>query len=223
MNWLRSVVARWQAGDRVAVFVPCPEDEKECLVEAFYELLEDYTRRSWRIVRLVDPPEHWTDVVAEHALPETPQVLSIFAYPDATPNGFRTSKQNRRLLLRWWDGPQLHFEFLFAHVPSGVQVLRRPNWSRRFPHWAAFNTTIRAYLQSEKGQDVWREAVNGALKRAEGGGDGQALCSSLEAMYERMIQHLDKSFDEQAGDALNMMYLQICLNGLTPNTSAKVS
>jgi len=104
---------------------------------------------------------------------------------------------------------------LFAHVCYGSQIVGKAAWSQTFPQWVSYNNVIRGYVCSGVGRERWGALVCRIADEAIRSKTASSLRHRLQAVYHSAMADLSDSFDARAGDALNLMYFQQCLDTVT--------
>ena len=155
---------------------------------------------------VIDPPaNHLKDHLPENSFPERPNKIVLFAHPNNRHNCLFHPEME--LHGQWWSKPgNTSYNFLYAHVCYGHEILKRDRWTNIFPQFVSFDKEIHIIDDGEKEskiKDVWLnlfKAIIDVISTSE----KSEFYEEIEILFEQAINDLQ---DELKNPLLLNKYL----------------
>lgn len=149
-----------------------------------------------------------------------PDSIILFAHPTEPKDGFFVNpsreRKTRTIRFDWWKCKIKH-DWFIAHVCNGAVILNRPKWRKAFPNWLSFSNNIYSYVASKKGNSCWRSVINSILEVIPKSKCIKSMKEQMIAIYYNAMAELDDTYEAKHGDALNMIYLENCIQNIKTN------
>jgi hypothetical protein len=200
-------------------FIPCKPRGDSDGVSALAPLIRKRLRNSDCATMVGEHHPTALHVARELGVRSVPERLVVFAHPSADERGFafgsrRDQTHEEVLLPNWWQ-PAGQYRLVIAHTCRGANVLSRESWQQVFPSWVSYRDDICQFLGTSDGCDCWAKIGRNIVEIARTSETAEEAVQSVRAVYEGAIDSLSGSYDPRRGDALNLMYLQQCLESVT--------
>ncbi|MFN8279046.1 MAG: hypothetical protein U0V49_02060 [Saprospiraceae bacterium] len=174
------------AKDVLNLFIP---KDNECGVNYAFRILNRLLRNVKKLDKDFDQ-ESIDNCIQTNDTSYLTNNLLIIGHPSTNRRGF-LAFDSIILNYNWFETEKNKFDFLFAYVCEGSNVLEKANWNNIFKGWASFNNKIYFIFN------------NTNLERTFGGlfiniNRELSDVSDNEVFKQKIIQSIDKSFIKSA-------------------------
>lgn len=208
--WLRSP-------SHVVVFVPCESLGVRDLVSAAHRLCRSRLTSAYALMLCERCVPHFFDLCRNHGL-RPPKRIVLFAHATEDAQGFSANPSldtgEHYLLLRFWEHQRDQFQLFVAHACFGASILTRPLWKRTFPAWVSYRGELGAFLASSRAEQHWRSLFERMLEEIPRGRTPRGVAARLTAAYAASMAEVYDGYSPEAGDAVNLIYLERSIQAL---------
>lgn len=202
----------------MAIFVPFRPYGDRDVVAAFCRLVQELALPDVAVLVVDAVSEHVdTHDIGGRSQEEIRRVV-LFAHPQSENLGFSVNPRfnggSAVLLTRWWARRNSTYETLVAHVCRGAEVLRRRPWREIFPSWVSYSGPIRAFVGSGRAEDRWKGFLSRLFTAVARRRTPAAIKEELISACHHVLAEIRDNYDAAGGDALNLMYVQECMDRL---------